>query len=120
MQSILFTHARTISCSIKHCNTSHNHAPLGQLMASDEPVVDVWILQHEGLGRLPAGEHEGGPGQIPHGPGHHQPPLPLIAASQGNHGLPVRGSPGAEIINNRVLQDIVRVDGGRTASKSRT
>lgn len=83
-------------------------------MAGDEPVVDVGVLQHEGLGRRPAGEHEGGPGEIPQGPGHHQPPLPLVAAGQGNDGLSVRGPPGAEIINNRVLQDIVRVDGGRT------
>ena len=100
------------SGSNKHC--SHDHTPLGQLMAGHETIVDVGVLHHEGLGCLPAAEHEGGPGEVTHGPGHHQPPLPLVAASQGNNGVPVRSSPGAEIINNRVLQDIVRVDGGRT------
>ena len=102
------------SGSNKHLNTSHDHTPLGQLVAGHEPIVDVGVLHHEGLGCLPAAEHEGGPGEVPHGPGHHQPPLPLVASSQSNDGVPVRGSPSAEIINNRVLQDIVRVDGGRT------
>ena len=96
---------------------SHDHTPLRQLVAGHEAIIDVGVLQHEGLGRLPAGEDEGSPGEVTQGPRHHQPPLPLVAASQGYHGVPVGSSLGAKVINNRVLEDIVWVDGGRTATQ---
>ena len=99
---------------------SHDHAPLRQVVTGHKAIVDVGVLQHEGLGRLLAAEDEGGPGEVPQRPRHHQPALPLVAASQGYHSISVGSSLGAKIINNRVFEDIVRVDGGRTANKSRT
>ena len=96
---------------------SHDHTPLRQLVAGHEAIIDVGVLQHEGLCRLPAGEDEGGPSEVPQGPRHHQPPLPLVAASQGNHGVTVSSSLGWKVFHNKVLEDIVRVDGGRTATQ---